>query len=333
MDTVADNAAAGASTPLRMNVPPKGPVLTPVRMHLHPVDDPGVGVIVSNERCTDLKSASFVRHIVVDISRTRLAGEFRAGQSFGVIPPGSGPRGQPHKVRLYSIACSSLGEDGKGQHVSTTVKRTIAEHYDTHRLFLGICSNYLCDLHPGDEIQVTGPSGKRFVLPASPEEHDYLFLATGTGIAPFRGMIADIRRASPDPRIVLILGAAYRTDLPYHNDFLALVERDPRFTYSWALSRERQDDGRPPMYVDGVMASMADELIPMLRSSRTLVYVCGIAGMELGVFQRLAYLLPGDGLDRYLEVDASRRADVASWTRRMIPREIHPTRSVFVEVY
>ena len=52
---------------------------------------------------------------------------------------------------------------------------------DDHSLFLGVCSNYLCDINPGDEVLVTGPSGKRFLLPANPEEHDFLFIAAGTG--------------------------------------------------------------------------------------------------------------------------------------------------------
>lgn len=302
-------------------------------MHLHPVTDPGVGVIVSNERCTDHKSASFTRHVVIDISRTQLAGAFRSGQSFGVIPPGLDATGQPHKVRLYSIACPTSGEDGQGRLVSTTVKRTIAEHWETHRLFLGVCSNYLCDSQPGDEIQVTGPSGKRFVLPAAPEEHDYVFIATGTGVAPFRGMVADVRKASPTSQIVLILGAAYRTDLPYHEHFLRLAEIDPCFRYVTALSREPQGDGLGPMYVGGRMAAMAEDLVPLLQSDRTLVYVCGIAGMELGVFQQIARMLPSEALSRYLRVDSVLQGSIDHWQRKMIPREIQPTRNVFVEVY
>ncbi len=310
-----------------------GPTLSPVQMHLHPPSQPGVGIVVSNERCTDHKSASFTRHIVIDISDTRLAGNFKSGQSFGVIPPGVDERGLSHKVRLYSIACPTNGEDGQGRLVSTTVKRTIAEHWETHRLFLGVCSNYLCDLQPGDKVRVTGPSGKRFVLPAAPGEHDYVLLATGTGIAPFRGMIADIRRASPASKVVLILGAAYRTDLPYHDHFTNLANEDSGFCYLTALSREAQIDGGRPMYVDGRLAAESDRLVPMLMSERTLVYICGIAGMELGVFQQLARMLPPEAMERYVRVDSAMLGDIGGWQRRMIPREIRPTRRVFMEVY
>lgn len=317
----------------RITAADPGPTLSPVHMHLHSPGEPGVGIVVSNERCTDHKSASFTRHIVIDISDTRLSGNFTSGQSFGVIPPGVDERGLAHKVRLYSIASPTLGEDGRGRLVSTTVKRTIAEHWETHRLFLGVCSNYLCDLQPGDKVRVTGPSGKRFVLPVAPEEHDYLLLATGTGIAPFRGMIADIRRASPASKIVLILGAAYRTDLPYHDQFMSLASKDSGFHYFSALSREAQIDGGRPMYVDGRLAAESERLVPMLMSERTLVYICGIAGMELGVFQQLARMLPPEMLARYIGVDEGLRSDIGGWQRRMIPREIRPTRRVFMEVY
>src|SRR5262249_33337076 len=137
--------------------------------------EPGVGVVVSNERCTaSKKSAGFIRHLVVDVSRTALAGNFIAGQSFGVGPPGGDGHGKPHKLRLYSIASPSFGEDGEGKVLSTTVKRTIDEHHDTQKLFLGVASNFLCDTKPGDEIKVTGPNGKRFALPKELGAHDYL---------------------------------------------------------------------------------------------------------------------------------------------------------------
>ncbi|MFG0275858.1 MAG: hypothetical protein ACF8QF_12470, partial [Phycisphaerales bacterium] len=185
--------AAGRQRGTREGSPGSDIAFPQVQMHLVRPTEPAVGVVTRNELCTSgRKAAGFVRHIEIDVSRTPLAGNFRAGQSFGVIPPGEDGRGRPHSVRLYSIASPSRGEDGEGKVLSTTVKRTIDEHWDTHELFLGVASNYLCNLHEGDEVRVTGPNGKRFLLPEKPGEHDYLFIATGTGIAPFRGMVAEL---------------------------------------------------------------------------------------------------------------------------------------------
>jgi ferredoxin--NADP+ reductase len=309
--------------------------LAPVQMHLHTPANPAEGVCVSNERCTQRKAAHFVRHITFDVSGTHLAGVLRPGQSFGVIPPGLDDKGRPHKLRLYSVASPGCGEEGAGNHIATTVKRTIDEHHDTGKLFLGVASNYLCDLKPGDKVKLTGPAGKRFVLPQRPEEHDYIFFATGTGIAPFRAMLLELVRAkvAPPCRIALIMGAAYATDLLYHGDLLKLQAECPGFSYITAISRERQDDGHDPMYVQDRLTTHRDQLLPMLETERTLIYICGLAGMELGIFQKLAELLPDHSLKPYLGVDPEVIGDIRAWTRQMIHKQVRPTRRVFIEVY
>jgi ferredoxin--NADP+ reductase len=312
-----------------------GPELMPVRMHLLTPEAPGRAVVVSSERCTASRDrcASFVRHVVLDVSGTPLAGAFVPGQSFGVLPPGTDAHGRPHKVRLYSVASPTRGEDGRGCHISTTVKRTIDEHWETHRLFLGVASNHLCDLQPGETVLVTGPSGKRFVLPRSPGEHDYLFIATGTGIAPFRGMILDLLEGGTGSRVMLVAGSAYATDLLYHDDLLRWAREHPNLAYHTAVSRHAGADGTPPMRVDDRLVALGDAARALLDSDRTLVYLCGVAGMELGVFRALARLLPPAVLARYLVVDPALAGSPQAWERRMIHREVRPTRRVFLEVY
>lgn len=311
----------------------EGPILHSVKMHLHGPNDPCEAVCVSNERCTQRKAAHFVRHIAFDTTGTQLAGNFVPGQSFGVLPPGQDGFGKPHKLRLYSIASPTRGEDGRGAIVATTVKRTIDEHNDTGKLFLGVASNYLCDLKPGDKVRLTGPSGKRFVLPARPEEHDFVFFATGTGIAPFRGMLLDLLESGVRSRIVLIMGAGYATDLLYHGDLLALQQKHPQVSYITAISRERQEDGHDPLYVQDRVRTHRDALLPVLENRRTLVYICGLAGMELGIFQQLAAHLPDHALGQYLSVDPELMRDIRGWQRGLIQRQIRPTRRVFLEVY
>jgi len=301
-------------------------------MHLASPASPVAGVVVANERCTaGRKAAGFVRHVSFDISGTVLAGSFLAGQSFGVLPPGVDERGKPHKLRLYSLASPSFGEDGSGAVVATTVKRLIDEHWESNRLFLGVASNYLCDLKPGDRVQLTGPSGKRFVLPARPREHDYVFVATGTGIAPFRGMIMDLLRAAPASRVVLLMGAAYGTDLLYHQWLEEGASRHPNLVYVPVLSRERQPDGAAPMYVHDRLAT-CEPALDVLRSSRGLVYLCGIAGMEIGVLKAIARLAPG-AREQFVDADAATLAEIHGWTRQMLHKQVKVTRRVFMEVY
>ena len=303
-------------------------------MHLRTPKDPCVGVIARNEICTARKAAGFVRHIEIDVAGTELAGVCLPGQSIGVIPPGVDELGRPHKVRLYSICSPTRGEDGKGAVVATTVKRTIDEHWETHRLFLGVASNFLCDAQVGEKVPLSGPNGKRFLLPVDRNAHDYLFFATGTGIAPFRGMVLDLLESGCASGITLVMGAPYASDLLYHDQFLQLQEAHANFRYVTAISRERQEDSAGPMYVqDRLPTAPCEPALASLRSGRALVYVCGVAGMEIGILQQIARLLPPDALAQYIAADSAAMADVASWSRKMLHHAVKPTRKVFLEVY
>lgn len=323
------SAHAGAGQPQ----PERELVLPDVKMHIYRPNDPVTARVVKNEICTSRKAAGFTRHIEIDVSGTNLVGQVLPGQSIGVLAPGTDAKGRPHAVRLYSVASPTGGEDGSGAIISTTVKRTIDEHWENHKLFLGVCSNYLCDLNAGDEIKLSGPNGKKFLVPADAGAHDYVFFATGTGIAPFRGMVLDLLKTSPKSRVTLVMGSPYTTDLMYDELFQKLASTHTNFRYLTAISRERQADGSGPMYVQDRIAASRDELVPMLNSERTLIYVCGIAGMELGIFQKLAGVLSKDALEHYLRVDPAAMADISSWNRKMLHRELKPTKRVFLEVY
>ena len=303
---------------------------------------PVTGRVVSNDSCLKGKSASFVRHTEIDVSGTPLAGNFLVGQSFGVIAPGLDDRGKPHKVRLYSIACPSWGEDGQGQIVSTTPKRLIDESQpqkpgedpDEHTLFLGVCSNYLCDLQPGAEVKITGPSGKRFLLPANPADHDYLFIATGTGIAPFRGMAMELLQHPKGPcpsQIPLLTGNPYTTDLMYDDLFSRLEAEHENFSYHAAISREPRGESDRGIYVPALIEEQIDTFGPLLENPRTLIYMCGLLGMDRGVYLVLVkhglagqYITIGDDLSDI---------DPQDWTSKQIKRHVRTTARLMVEVY
>lgn len=52
----------------------------------------------------------------------------------------------------------------------------------------GVCSNFLCDTKPGDEVMLTGPAGKVMLMPEKNAAADLIMVATGTGIAPYRSV-------------------------------------------------------------------------------------------------------------------------------------------------
>jgi ferredoxin--NADP+ reductase len=303
--------------------------------------DPAVVRVVGNEPCTYGKSNAWVRNIELDVSETKLARAFRAGQAFGVLPPGEDERGKPHKVRLYSIASPEAGEDGNGNVICTPVKRVVDEYWQAkpdeeqrRGLFMGVCSNYLCDLQVGDEVRITGPVGKRFLLPTHSDRHHHVFVATGTGIAPFRGMVLELLKgpaSEADVEIWLLMGAPYTTDLLYHEQFLSLAAEHENFHYLQALSREPRADGARGTYVDELISLHENRLGHVLADKRTVLYLCGLLGLPFNVFRRLA----GLGLLEGYAVDAKGKlaADPGEWAPADVRRALRPTERCLIEVY
>ncbi|MBO6586026.1 MAG: hypothetical protein JJ953_07985 [Gracilimonas sp.] len=303
-------------------------VLPEVELNIYSPKDPTEITVVENYVCTKESSPNFVRHITFDVSGTELEGRVRIGQSIGILPPGENEKGRPHKLRLYSVSSPTKGEGGKSNLVSTTVKRTIEEL--DGKLYTGICSNYLADLKPGDKVKATGPSGKRFLLPENPEDFNYVFFATGTGIAPFRGMIMEMLEAGMENQIALVFGAAYRTDLIYPDYFMETEKENDNFHYIAKISREdRRPDGSK-YYVQTAIEDEEKILDPILSQQNTLIYICGIKGMEAGIYKMLAkkgfkdYLvLKGDYADM----------DPADWDWDEMKRNVKPGDRTFEEVY
>ncbi len=262
-------------------------IIPDVPINLVKPKDPVEVPILESKIATAAASPNFIRHITFDVSGTLLENNIRSGQSIGILAPGVDEKGKPHSLRLYSVASPTGGEDGNGKIYATTVKRVIDENWETQELFTGVASNYFCSLKPGDTVKMTGPSGKRYLLPENPENYNYIFFATGTGIAPFRGMITDLVKAGSKNEIVLVFGCPYRTDLLYADDFNKLDADLPNFHYLKMISREapRADGSKP--YVQSALTYNEDLLGPILKKDNTLIYICGLKGMEDGILKTL----------------------------------------------
>jgi ferredoxin--NADP+ reductase len=303
-------------------------ILPEVELNIYSPKNPVEATIVENRVCTTESSPNIVRHITFDISGTDLEGRIRVGQSIGVLPPGENEKGRPHKLRLYSVSSPSKGEGGQSHLISTTVKRAIDEVEGT--LYLGVASNYLSNLKPGDKVKLTGPSGKRYLLPENPKDFNYVFFATGTGIAPFRGMIMELFENGYEGDVALVFGCAYRTDLLYPEFIKEMTERHSNFHYISCVSREdRRKDGSK-FYVQSAIEDQAELLNPIFSKENTLIYICGMKGMETGIYQNLA--LQGH-LD-YLQLrgDLAER-EPSTWDWEDIKKNIKPSARTFEEVY
>jgi len=103
----------------------------------------------------------------------------------------------------------------------------------------GAASKYFFETaQPGDVIRFKGPDGN-FVLPDDVADRELVFICTGTGIAPFRSMILDVReRQIPYRGIHLIFGTRYADGIIYRNEIEQWMREMPGFRFSVALSRE-----------------------------------------------------------------------------------------------
>ncbi|MBZ5628249.1 MAG: FAD-dependent oxidoreductase [Acidobacteriia bacterium] len=144
-----------------------------------------------------------------------------------------------------------------------------------NRVLDGFFSNFLCDLAEGARIRFHGPHGY-FAL-KSPVR-DSLFIGTGTGIAPLRGMLqwllADESRHL-GREFWLIFGVRYEGDLYYNDEFLQLAREHPTFHYLPTLSREN------PGWTGG--RGYVQEHVRRLAQGRSDMdaYICGLKDMVL----------------------------------------------------
>ncbi|MBA0595372.1 hypothetical protein Gorai_012242 [Gossypium raimondii] len=239
--------------------------------------EPYIGKCLLNTKITGDDAPGETWHMVFS---TEGEVPYREGQSIGVIPDGIDKNGKPHKLRLYSIASSALGDFGNSQTVSLCVKRLVYTN-EQGEIVKGVCSNFLCDLKPGAEVKITGPVGKEMLLPKDPNA-TIIMLATGTGIAPFRSFLWKMFFEKHDD----------------YKEFEKMKEKAPNnLRVDYAISREQTNEQGEKMYIQTRMAQYAEELWELLKKDNTYVYMCGLKGMEKGIDDIMTSLAAKDGID------------------------------------
>lgn len=148
--------------------------------------------------------------------------------------------------RPYSIA------SGTGEDILRFLIRRVPN---------GLVSNWLAERKPGDRVQVSAPFGW-FAPGRSAAEEQSVFIATGTGIAPF---LSSLRSQPPRLPLACFYGVSYAEDA------LGLEElrRLPQFRL--AVSRQATDTA-----FFGRVSGLLDEL-PL--GPQIHYYLCGLDAM------------------------------------------------------
>ncbi len=243
------------------------------------ISNPYKANVVSNERITPAQTDE-VRHLVLSIPDATF--NYVEGQSIGVLAPPPETFGNPHHLRLYSIASARQGEQGDLAEIAICVRRCFYVDEISGERYPGVASNYLCDRKPGEEIDITGPYGRQFQAPKD-NTCNLLMIGIGTGIAPFRAFMKHIyeERKEWKGKVRLFYGARTGMDLLYMNDIkndLDLYYDKETFKAFEALSARPHFDEPPD--IENRVLDNAIEVWELVQDPKTYVYVSGLSTLE-----------------------------------------------------
>jgi NAD(P)H-flavin reductase len=191
---------------------------------------------------------------------------FSAGQFVNLTVPDAKPRGE----RSYSVWSSP--EDPS--YVDLCIK-----------LFEGgAASEYLRGSKLGDTFAIRGPFG---IFSVKPEHDPVIFVATATGLAPFRSML-EVAVTAQDPRSFrLYFGVRDEEDLFALDDLERYARLLPDFSYRICLSR-------PSAAWTGFTGRVTYALSADFPAPTEHFYLCGNGAM----IEETRDLLKGRGLER-----------------------------------
>jgi CDP-4-dehydro-6-deoxyglucose reductase len=125
-------------------------------------------------------------------------------------------------------------------------------------------------MKPGDLVAMKGPLG---TFGWREPVRESVLVATGTGIAPFRGMLADYFARGGDAPVTLIFGARYEEGLLFAAEFREWAARHGNFRFLPTLTR-------PEAEWTGYAGRVQPLMLEAIRERRDLdVYLCGLKAM------------------------------------------------------
>jgi len=98
----------------------------------------------------------------------------------------------------------------------------------------GIASSYMFNLKAGDKVTISGPYGEFFIKDS---DREMVYIGGGAGMAPMRSHLFHLFHTLETGRKVSFwYGARSKREMFYDDDFKAIQEKYPNFSYNVALS-------------------------------------------------------------------------------------------------
>ena len=182
--------------------------------------------------------------------------KFTSGDLLAITPP------EDPVERLYSIAKTEASE------ILLSIKR--------HEK--GLCSNYLSELEPRQQLQAYIQKNKVFHLPQ--KSPSITFIANGTGIAPFLGMLHQKHRSSE--KFMYWGGRNSRSYQLYESRIIQAINNEKLKEVKIAYSRENS----PYTYVQDIIKAEEAQILDRLKHGGTIM-ICGAIAMQNDVLEIL----------------------------------------------
>ncbi|MBH9975599.1 MULTISPECIES: benzoate 1,2-dioxygenase electron transfer component BenC [Bartonella] len=129
----------------------------------------------------------------------------------------------------------------------------------------GMMSSWLAQAKTGDKLDITGPMGSFYLRKY---DRPLLFLAGGTGLAPFLSMLEVLARENSQQKIHLVYGVTRDLDLVLVDALEDYVKRLPKFSFTTVVAEEASNHPRKGW----VTQHMPEE---MLADGEVDIYLCG----------------------------------------------------------
>jgi Na+-transporting NADH:ubiquinone oxidoreductase subunit F len=257
-----------------------GPVLPPEEPHLAPEERESrvrlsCQVKVREDMAIEIPDELFaikeyrgkvtaIRDLTHDIKSLRIelldpaTVDFKAGQYMQLVAPAHGKSAEP-VYRAYSIS-SDPADD---RHVEFII-RLVPE---------GICTTWVFTLlREGDEVKLNGPYGEFYLRDT---EAEMICIAGGSGMAPIRSILFDMKRKDIRRKCRYFFGARAVRDLFYLDELRALEQAMGDFRFIPALSEPAPEDKW-----DGETGLITDVVDRHYDECASLeAYLCGSPGM------------------------------------------------------
>ena len=160
--------------------------------------------------------------------------------------------------------------------ISSTADDTSEYEFFIRRVPGGGFTPLLWEIGVGDPINIKGPKGK-FLL--QDDGRRCLFVATGTGLAPFMSMIDTLRGRGQQREIWVLHGVSYEHDLAWREELseLAATAAAGGFPLHYAATISRPDEAATWQGLTGRAEAVLDAHLDEheLTADNTTIYLCG----------------------------------------------------------